>query len=71
MSTYPNATLTPEGRRRLWDVGKNAVSSRNRVAVAQAKGRLRGLGVAPMLKAAICTHDGLSNKLTPERDRKG
>ena len=55
MSTHANAPLTPEGRRRLWGVGKNAVTSRNRAAVARAKGRLRGLGVAPMLKAAIST----------------
>lgn len=53
MSTHANAPLIPEGRRRLW--GKNAVTSRNRAAVARAKGRLRGLGVAPMLKAAIST----------------
>lgn len=37
--THP---LTPEGRRRLWGVGKNAVTSRNRASVARAKGRLRG-----------------------------
>jgi hypothetical protein len=55
MSTHANAPLIPEGRRRLWGVGKNAVTSRNRAAVARAKGRLRGLGVAPMLKAAIST----------------
>jgi len=42
MSTHANAPLTPEGRRRLWGVGKNAVTSRNRAAVARAKGRLRG-----------------------------
>lgn len=54
MSTHANAPLIPEGRRRLWGV-KNAVTSRNRAAVARAKGRLRGLGVAPMLKAAIST----------------
>ena len=42
MSTHANAPLTPEGRRRLWVVGKNAVTSRNRAAVARAKGRLRG-----------------------------
>jgi hypothetical protein len=28
MSTHANAPLTPEGRRRLWGVGKNAVTSR-------------------------------------------
>lgn len=39
---HANAPLTPEGRRRLWGVGKNAVTSRNRAAVARAKGRLRG-----------------------------
>ena len=42
MSTHANAPLTPEGRRRLWGVGKKAVTSRNRAAVARAKGRLRG-----------------------------
>ena len=42
MSTHANVPLTPEGRRRLWGVGKNAVTSRNRAAVARAKGRLRG-----------------------------
>src|SRR4029453_16237208 len=42
MSTHANAPLTPEDRRRLWGVGKNAVTSRNRAAVARAKGRLRG-----------------------------
>ena len=55
MSTHANAPLIPEGRRRLWGVGKNAVTSRNRAAVARAKGGVRGLGVAPMLKAAIST----------------
>ena len=49
LPSFPKAAAVSGG------VGKNAVTSRNRAAVARAKGRLRGLGVAPMLKAAIST----------------
>ena len=73
MSTHANAPLIPEGRRRLWGVGKNAVTSRNRAAVARAKGRLRGLGVRADAESGDLypTMGGVQYELTPEQVRKG
>ena len=73
MSTHANAPLIPEGRRRLWGVGKNAVTSRNRAAVARAKGQTARVGSRADAESGDLypTMGGVQYELTPERDRKG